>query len=194
MVLMVGIMSLSAQDAGRLSNLSTRGIGLVELYDGSAEVEPCRLVNLSTRGRVGTGNALLVPGIAVTNHTQDLLIRGVGPELAESYGFSAENVLPDPILVLLNQSGETVARNDDWGSHPDAEAMMEMAESVGAFPLTAGSKDAALWLPLNPGIYTAQVSDATGGEGVAIVEVYAVPYAPPIEPLAEREFYELPSD
>jgi hypothetical protein len=37
------------------------------------------------------------------------------------------------------------------------------------------SKDAALLLTLQPGIYTAQVSGVAGATGVALVEVYEVP-------------------
>lgn len=44
----------------------------------------------------------------------------------------------------------------------------------GAFPLAAGSEDAALIVNLPPGAYSAQVTDAGGGStgGVAPVEVY----------------------
>jgi hypothetical protein len=46
---------------------------------------------------------------------------------------------------------------------------------TGAFPLPAGSKDAALVVTLSPGAYTAQVSGAAGTTGTALVEVYEVP-------------------
>lgn len=43
-----------------------------------------------------------------------------------------------------------------------------------AFPLSVGSRDAALLVKLPPGGYTAQVTGADGGGGVALVEVYEV--------------------
>jgi hypothetical protein len=46
---------------------------------------------------------------------------------------------------------------------------------VGAFAFTSGSADSALLLDLAPGVYTAQVSSAAGGTGIALVEVYTVP-------------------
>ncbi|MBI4622198.1 MAG: immunoglobulin domain-containing protein [Verrucomicrobia bacterium] len=46
---------------------------------------------------------------------------------------------------------------------------------VGAFGLTANSRDAALLMTLPPGSYTAQESGVGGTVGVAFVEVYEVP-------------------
>ena len=46
---------------------------------------------------------------------------------------------------------------------------------VGAFPLTAGSKDSALVVTLPSGNYTAVVSGASGDTGIALVEVYLLP-------------------
>ena len=45
---------------------------------------------------------------------------------------------------------------------------------MGAFALTNGGGDGMLLVTLPPGVYTAQVTDANTGEGIAIVEVYAV--------------------
>jgi hypothetical protein len=45
---------------------------------------------------------------------------------------------------------------------------------VGAFPLLAGSKDAALLLTLEPGTYNVEVTGVGGTTGIAIVEVYDV--------------------
>jgi hypothetical protein len=47
--------------------------------------------------------------------------------------------------------------------------------AVGAFPLTAGSRDAALLLTLNAGAsYTVQVAGVSNATGEALVEVYEV--------------------
>ena len=48
-----------------------------------------------------------------------------------------------------------------------------LAACMGA--LARGSKDAALWLTLEPGIYTLQISGGDGGSGVALAEIYEVP-------------------
>ena len=60
-----------------------------------------------------------------------------------------------------------VASSDNWLA-ADAAAMA----TAGAFALTAGSKDAAIAVPLAPGAYTAPVTAADGGSGVALLEVY----------------------
>jgi hypothetical protein len=45
----------------------------------------------------------------------------------------------------------------------------------GAFALTAGSKDAAIVITLNPGNYSVIVTGAGGTTGAAMVEVYEIP-------------------
>ena len=132
-------------------------------------------MNLSTRGRVGSGAALMVPGIVVTDNPRRLLIRGVGPELAVSFGLNPDKVLPNPIVTLKDKDGVTIASNDDWGSSSDPPAIAAISQQMGAFPLTEGSADAALLIEVQPGVYTAHVSDVAGGEGIALVEVYAAP-------------------
>jgi hypothetical protein len=46
---------------------------------------------------------------------------------------------------------------------------------AGAFSLAAGSADSAMVLTLPPGAYTAEVSGADGGAGIALVEIYELP-------------------
>ncbi len=57
-----------------------------------------------------------------------------------------------------------MAQNDNWGGNLAAAFV-----SAGAFPLAAGSTDAALDFPVD-GPYTAQVSGT--GPGIMLVEVY----------------------
>ena len=45
----------------------------------------------------------------------------------------------------------------------------------GAFPLTAGSKDAVIVITLNPGNYSAVLSGANNGTGAGLLEVYEIP-------------------
>jgi hypothetical protein len=117
----------------------------------------------------------MVPGIVVEDNPCRVLIRGIGPELVTSFGFAADDVLPDPTVTLKDRRGESVAFNDDWAAAPDAAALATVAEQVGAFPLSADGKDSALLVMLEPGSYTVFVSDSGGREGIAMVEVYAAP-------------------
>jgi hypothetical protein len=159
-----------------LSGKAGSGIALAEIYDADGGAD-AQLLNISTRGRVGSGAAVMVPGIVVTESNRRLLIRGVGPELAASFGFANDTILPDPVLTLNNAAGETIASNDNWsdGSTAATAEIAAVAQQVGAFPLTNGGADAVLLVTLPPGVYTAQVLDRDNAEGIAIVEVYAVP-------------------
>jgi hypothetical protein len=99
----------------------------------------------------------------------------VGPGLANA----VTTPLSDPYLRLWKLDTTTgawtlVDSNDDWsGSAADAAAFA--AAGMGA--LTAGSKDSALLVTLEPGIYTLQVNGAAGTSGVGLVELYEAPAA-----------------
>ena len=83
-------------------------------------------------------------------------------------------MLHDPQLVVL-RGANIVATNDDWWRSNGAQTLPPVFASVGAFALAPQSRDAALVVTLPPGQYTAQISGADGGTGVALVEVYEVP-------------------
>jgi uncharacterized delta-60 repeat protein len=126
-----------------------------------------RLANLSVRSSAGTGPATLIVGFSLAgNGAKPVLLRGVGPALA---GFGVQNTLANPTLRLDVFGGPAVGENDDWEASGGAGALSAAAASVGAFPLSAGSRDAGLLRTLNPATYTAQIG---GGTGVALVEAY----------------------
>lgn len=141
------------------------GIVLVEAYDTGAPTA-ARLVNVSARSRVGTGDDILIAGFAIAGTgAKALLIRAVGPGLA---AFGVPGTLVDPKLEIFNNVGVKVAENDNWSA--DLAATFA---SVGAFALPAGSKDAALVTGLEAGkSYTVQVQGADGGTGEALIEIY----------------------
>ncbi|MBL9189822.1 MAG: immunoglobulin domain-containing protein [Opitutaceae bacterium] len=142
------------------------GVVLVEAYDLGEGNSP-RLINVSALNQVGTGDDILIAGFNLAGTgTKQLLVRAVGPTLAD---FGVAGTLADPILELY--SGTTkIAENDNW-----APALAPTFVSVGAFALTAGSRDAALVTNLSPGTYTVQVRGAANGTGQALIEVYEVP-------------------
>ncbi len=128
-----------------------------------------RLANLSTRAQVGTGSNLMITGFVVQEGApKRVLIRAVGARLAQA-PFNIAGVLTDPQLQLFNSAGVLVLANDNWAT-TDTATM----NSVGAFALTNGSRDAALVATLSPGAYTAQVSGVNNTSGVAILEIYDV--------------------
>jgi len=148
----------------------TAGVMLFELYQGA--VPSSRLVNISARGDIGTGENVMIPGFSITGTgATTLLIRAVGPSLAR---FGVDGRLANPTLTIF-QGENPILTNDDWGQAPDVAALMAASAAVKAFGLTSDSADAAMLVPLMPGSYTAQARGADGGVGNVLVEVYEVP-------------------
>ena len=156
---------------------SASGIALAEIYDASSTAYTAatpRLINVSARARVGTGDGVLIAGFVVEGTaSRTVLIRAVGPTLA-TYGVGG--VLVDPQLELtqaINGATVGVATNDNWAG--DAQ-ITSVSTTVGAFALSgAASKDAAIMVTLPPGIYSAKASGVGNTTGVALIEVYEVP-------------------
>jgi outer membrane protein assembly factor BamB len=153
----------------QITGASGTGIALAEIYD-IAPASGARLVNVSARAQVGTGNNILIAGFNVSgNVPKQVLIRGVGPALS---AFGVDGLLANPRLDLYR--GTTLLQgNDDWGG---GTTLTNVFAQIGAFGLgSASSRDAALLVTLPPGSYTAQVSGVGNTTGVALVEVYEVP-------------------
>jgi hypothetical protein len=148
------------------------GIVLVEAYDAGGG-GPARLVSISARNFAGQGFETLIAGFVISgNAPKRVLIRGVGPTLAD---FDVPGVLDDPRLEVhttINNMDYTIATNDDWGAEPDVAAM---SAASNAFPLRHGSTDAAVVVTLPAGLYTALVSGFNTATGEALVEVYELP-------------------
>lgn len=151
------------------------GVALIELYDVDSltPFSPQKVMNVSSRGVVGTGQAQLIAGFVVSGNTsKKILVRAVGPSLA---AFGVTGALADPILTITRSDGLAVRENDNWETGNDPMLISAANERVRAFALGAGSRDAALLIQLPPGSYTAQVTGAGNTTGVALVEVYEVP-------------------
>jgi sugar lactone lactonase YvrE len=151
---------------------SGTGTVIAELYDtasfASMTTATPRLVNVSVLKHLGTR---LTAGFVIDGTgPKRVLIRAVGPTIGAA-PFNVPGAVADPQLTLF--SGETsIGANDNWAGTAELTAAFSQ---VGAFPLPATSRDAALLATLSPGNYTVQVSGVGGTSGVAIVEVYEVP-------------------
>jgi hypothetical protein len=123
---------------------------------------PARSLNLSTRGKVQTGDQVLIAGVVVTgNQPKKVLLRATGPSLA-TLGIS--NWLSDPALELHEADG-TVIRNGDWKETQQAEiAATQLAPT--------NDKESAMIVTLAPGAHTAIVAGQNGETGTAVVEAY----------------------
>ncbi|MBI5766346.1 MAG: choice-of-anchor C family protein [Verrucomicrobia bacterium] len=161
----------SVQVSGAAGN---SGIVLLEVYDLDAPATATnRLVNVSVRGQVGTGDDVLILGVVVGGTgKRTLLVRGIGPKLA---AFGVQGTLSDPHLEIFDSNNRSVLDNDNWGAAPFVTEQALAANYVGAFALDTGSRDAATLALLDPGAYNIVVKGADGGTGESLVEVYDVP-------------------
>ena len=129
------------------------------------------LYNASIRAQVKEGAGIMIAGFVVLgSEEKQLLIRAVGPTL-KSLG--VQNAVGDPRLTLYRQGEATpIAFNDDWRDSENYASVEESAAQSGAFALPVGSKDAAMLVSLNEGVYTAHLESGDGTSGTALVEIY----------------------
>jgi hypothetical protein len=123
------------------------------------------LINISTRGRVQTGNDVMIGGFVINGQApKQVAIVGTGPSLA---AFGIANPLADPTLTLVRSSDQaTIATNDNWQAASNAAALT----ASGFAPSDA--LESAILVTLNPGAYTAILSGVGGGTGVGVIGVY----------------------
>lgn len=156
---------------------------MAEVFDASPNPsdESQRLINISTRGFVGTGENVLIGGLIVTgNASKRFLLRGAGPSLA---AFGVTGTLADPQIALY--AGSTLlAQNDNWGipvavgpaQSPATAAQVIAAQTqIGTTQFPTGSRDAAVIITLTPGGYTLVASGVAGQTGTALIEIYEIP-------------------
>ena len=151
------------------SGLGGDGTGLAEVYDADSGAPTIRLINISARALVKTGQNILIGGFTIGGNTgETVLIRAVGPGMTDT--FQIAGTLAQPVLTIF--SGNTpIYSNTNWGG--DATLAGTFA-TTGAFTLNPAHQDSALLLTLPPGGYTAQVTGFSGGTGIALVEIYEV--------------------
>jgi hypothetical protein len=133
--------------------------GVVDISVGA----PAQLFNISTRGRVGQGEDVLIAGfISRGAESLNTLLRGIGPSLS---GFGVTSPLADPVLTLFDRNGNVLASNDNWRSTQEAAIT-----ATGLAP--SSDAEAAILTTLPAGEYTAILSGAGNSTGVGLVEVY----------------------
>ena len=142
----------------------TTGIGLVEVYDVSNNALFSRLTNVSTRGFVGTGQAMMIGGFIAGGGTNNIqvLVRGLGPSLTQ-HGVSG--ALADPFLSLVDSNGNVLRNNNNWKGSQQAAI-----QTTGLAP--TNDLEAAILSTISPGNYTAILSGNGGGTGIGLVEIY----------------------
>ena len=143
------------------------GVALIEVNEFDQE-DSTKIINISTRGFVGTGADVLIGGFVITgNKPKKVLVRALGPSLAN---FGVTGVLDNPFVYVVNTAtGLQVAVNTSWETPISTESIDSIKNNSIFKP--GDSKDAAMILTLDPGEYTATVADEGGKTGVALIEV-----------------------
>jgi hypothetical protein len=139
--------------------------GVTFTFRAPQESSANHLANISTRGFVNTGQGQLISGFIIRGGPKLVIIRALGPSLA-SHGVSP--VLADPTLKLFN-GPRLVAQNDNW------QSVSNVGDTRNSIPPT-NAKESALVIRLEPGAYSAVVSGADNGTGIALVEVYEIDF------------------
>ena len=131
---------------------------------------PIRFTNLSARGTVSNSSPLVAGFIVQGTATQTVLVRAVGPTLAN---FGISNFLHDPLLQIYNGTGQSIASSADGQNNENINSAVKL---VGTFPFSSylGS-DVGIVMTLQPGAYTASVTSLSGSTGTVLLEAYEVP-------------------
>lgn len=143
---------------------NTGGIALFEIYE--MQQSGPRLMNISTRGLVGTGDNVMIAGLIL--HGTDpatVMIRAIGPTLA-NYGI--QNPLLDPTLDLFDGNGTRIGGDNNW-----KDSQQTAIQATGLAP--GDDRESALLIDLTPGNYTAIVNGVNNTTGIALVEAYHLP-------------------
>ena len=148
--------------ATMVDGLGFSGVGLVEVYDISAD-SGSTVANLSTRGNVGTGGNVMIGGFILSeDQPTNILVRAIGPSLAKA---GVANPLQDPALELHGSNGDLIVSNDNWRD-------MQEAEIIATSIPPADDRESAILATLPPAAYTAIVRGKDDTTGVGLVEIY----------------------
>lgn len=127
---------------------------------------PSRLVNISTRMKVGVGEEVLIGGFIIQgDQLKKIILRAIGPSLG---AFGVTGALQDPKIELRDSTGALLDSNDNWADNPDA------SEIISNSLAPSDSREGAILDSLAPGAYTVIVSGVNNTTGIGLVESYAL--------------------
>jgi hypothetical protein len=153
------------ESAGARFVLDGHGLGAVRVVEIDTDF-PGQLVNVSTRGVLGTGDEVLIAGFIIQGTTPRLtLIRVLGPTLV---AYDVPAAAADPQLRLFR--GQTpIAQVDNWDG---PSGLNEHSKALIPDPLKPSHiEEAAVVVLLEAGAYTVHGSSAEGG-GIGLIDVF----------------------
>ncbi len=132
---------------------------------GTPPIQSARLINISTRGYVGTGNDAMIAGFVIDGDATATLKCMVGVSsggLVEKDDFL---ILKDA-FIILTKDGVEIARNNDW-TELSADDQQSIQMQVSSWII----KDSALVMDLGPGVYGVTVVGVGNTTGITNVGV-----------------------
>jgi len=156
-------------DLGLVNDVSGSGKIVVDAFEARrAMPEPAlltvnELFNISTRSYVGSGVSNAVAGFVIDGATKKcIIVRGRGP----SINLDTTRVSNPQISLVNPTTQQEVDFNDNWQDHPNADVVA----AAGRAP--SDPNEAAMYICLDPGIYTVNLAPAPGSNnGIGIIEV-----------------------
>lgn len=137
----VATLPIGAHTAPVRGNASGTGIALVEVYDLEGDSPDIKFANISTRGRIETGDNVMIGGFIIGGtEPTTVLVRALGPSLTDS---GVADALQDPVLELHDINGNGIT-SDDWRS----DQALEIINSI--VPPT-NDAESAMSITLAPG-------------------------------------------
>jgi hypothetical protein len=161
-----------------------------DTVEGSFTLAPLTaagVANSSARGTASRTRPLVLGFVVTGSHRREVLLRGVGPALTR---FGVADAAADVRITLSGEQARTAffTENDDWETQdggptlkrlaPDPGAagpVAQLGQFTGAFPLGAGSRDAALAITLGPGAYTLEIYTKADAAAEVLGEVFVTP-------------------
>jgi uncharacterized delta-60 repeat protein len=146
------------------SSITAAGTGAQQ---SDAAATAGRLISLSARATVSAGYPLITGFVIGGSGQKSVLLRAVGPGLS---GLGVPATLAAPRMQINNATGQDLLDvNTGWSGA--SSSLTPVFNRLGAFPLKAGSADAATLITLSPGSYTVTIPDGQGS-GTVLAEVY----------------------
>ena len=139
---------------------------MVEVYDID-QSDASTVTNISTRGFVDVGSAVMIGGFIVGgagNASLPMLVRALGPTLTQ---FGVSSVQADPTLELHDANGTVIGFNDNWQDTQKAQI-----QASGLAP--PNPVESAIIITRPPSNTTAIVRGKNNTTGNALVEVYTL--------------------
>lgn len=146
-------------------------IASVSLAIAGVQNDKTQATNLSSRGRVESGDNVLIGGFIIGGRDFVVeVIRALGPELHSFPGLSGV-VLSDPVLTVYDENGQILVRQDSY-LELDAQDLATLADHN----LTpTDQRECAVIVQRPAGVRTtAVVTGKNGATGIALVEAYKI--------------------